>query len=121
MKTILASTILTLVFFSMAIADNTSNCVTCHQEWEEEDGPSFKFSKDVHSQKGLGCEDCHGGDPSLEDMDEVRETGDYREPPDHSEVPLFCARCHSDGEYMRAHNPSLLIDQLSKYKTSFHG
>lgn len=121
MKTILTLTILALITFSISVADNTSNCVTCHQEWEEEDGPSFKFSKDIHSQKGLGCEDCHGGDPSLDDMDDVRETGDYREPPDHSEVPLFCARCHSDAEYMRGHNPSLPIDQLSKYKTSVHG
>jgi predicted CXXCH cytochrome family protein len=98
-----------------------SNCVTCHQSWEDDTGPSYLIERDVHFQKGLGCVDCHGGDASLEDMDEVRETKSYRGVPDHLDVPEFCARCHSNSDYMRNHNPSLPIDQLEKYKTSIHG
>ncbi len=104
-----------------AFASEPGNCITCHQDWEDEDGPSFKFARDIHNQRGLGCEDCHGGDPSLEDMDEVSEHPTYRGVPDHLEVPDFCARCHSDAAYMHEHNPSLPVDQLAKYRTSVHG
>ena len=65
--------------------------------------------------------DCHGGDVSLEDMDDVRLVRSYRGIPSYSEVPQFCARCHSDAAYMHEHNPSLPIDQLDKYRTSVHG
>ncbi len=117
-------TILTIFFLAFMIAPlhaDTNNCISCHQSWEDDDGPSFKFSRDIHSQKGLSCFDCHGGDPTLDDMDEVRNSKNYRGVPDHLEVPDFCARCHSDAKYMHNHNPSLPVDQLAKYKTSVHG
>ncbi len=107
--------------FVWPIHAEVNNCITCHQEWEDNDGPSYKFSRDIHSQNGLGCADCHGGDPTLDDMDEVRKSRNYRGVPDHLEVPDFCARCHSDASYMHDHNPSLPVDQLAKYKTSVHG
>ncbi|MFQ6007826.1 MAG: hypothetical protein ACE5K8_02640, partial [Candidatus Zixiibacteriota bacterium] len=62
-----------------------------------------------------------GGDPSLEDMDEVREVKNYRGVPSYLEVPAFCARCHSNPAYMHEYNPALPVDQLDKYKTSVHG
>lgn len=89
--------------------------------FEDEDGPAHLFSRDIHNQQGLDCNDCHGGDPTLDDMEEVRESADFRGVPGHLEVPDFCARCHSDPNYMRDHNPALPIDQLEKYKTSVHG
>jgi predicted CXXCH cytochrome family protein len=97
------------------------NCVSCHQDWEDDDGPSHLVAHDVHILNGLSCSDCHGGDPGLEDMDEVRDSDGYLGVPDHLEVPDFCARCHSDAAYMRNHNPSLPTDQLDKYRTSVHG
>jgi predicted CXXCH cytochrome family protein len=103
------------------LATESDNCIACHTDWEEENGPSHIYSRDIHFQKGLGCADCHGGDPSLEDMDEVRDSKGYRGVPDHLDVPDFCARCHSDAGYMHEHNPSLRIDQLTLYKTSVHG
>ncbi|UCG60455.1 MAG: cytochrome c3 family protein [Candidatus Zixiibacteriota bacterium] len=109
---------LSLVGLPALAADN---CQTCHFEFEDEDGASHKFVRDIHGQKGLGCVDCHGGDPSLDDMDEVRREKDYRGVPSHLEVPRFCARCHSDAAYMHEYNPSLPTDQLEKYKTSVHG
>jgi predicted CXXCH cytochrome family protein len=107
---------------SSPLAAPESNCITCHQSFEDEqEGPSYKIVRDIHYQKGLGCVDCHGGDPSLEDMDEVRQVKNYRGVPAHLEVPEFCARCHSDAAYMHEHNPALPVDQLDKYKTSIHG
>ncbi|MBI5266847.1 MAG: cytochrome c3 family protein, partial [candidate division Zixibacteria bacterium] len=83
--------------------------------------PAHDFTLDVHSQKGLGCQDCHGGDPTLDDMDKVRDSKGWQGVPKRSDIPSFCARCHSSAAYMHEHNPKLPIDQLEKYETSVHG
>jgi len=122
MKNIFLSLIFGLILAAPnATQGQTDNCITCHQDIEDEDGPSYKIVRDIHHQKGLSCADCHGGDPALDDMDDVRESRGYRGAPSHDEVPAFCARCHSDANYMHEHNPSLPTDQLEKYKTSVHG
>ena len=110
-----------LVAAPICRGQSDNNCVTCHQDFEDEDGPSHLVVRDVHFLNGLGCADCHGGDPTLEDMDDVRQSSGFLGVPDHLEVPEFCARCHSDAVYMRNHNPSLPTDQLQKYRTSTHG
>ncbi len=112
---------LSLLSVSVLASDETSGCMTCHADFEEDDGPSHLITRDVHFQKGLGCTDCHGGDPALDDMDEVRQSRGWRGVPSHREVPEFCARCHADAAYMHEHNPALATDQLSKYRTSVHG
>lgn len=104
-----------------AAAPKQSNCVTCHYENEEENGPAHQIGRDIHIQSGLDCSDCHGGDPTLDDMDAVRASSGYRGVPERLAIPAFCARCHSDARYMHEHNPSLPVDQLEKYQTSVHG
>ena len=121
MKIFLLFVLTVIIAVGPALAAQPDNCVSCHQDWEEEDGPSNVFSLDVHSQRGLGCADCHGGDPALEEMDAVRESDGYRGTPDARDIPVFCARCHSDAAYMHEYNPSLPVDQLAKYRTSVHG
>jgi len=100
---------------------HADTCFECHQVFEDEDGPSHKIIRDIHHQKGLSCAACHGGDPELDDMDDVRKSKSYRGVPDYLDVPQFCARCHSDADYMHEHNPSLPVDQLDKYNISVHG
>jgi hypothetical protein len=118
MPTSAAFLVALLLPLSSVAADN---CLTCHTDFEDDSGPSHLIVRDIHTQNGLGCADCHGGDPALEDMDEVRKSPGWRGVPTHLQVPDFCARCHSDAGYMRNHNPSLATDQLDKYKTSVHG
>ncbi|MFH2056181.1 MAG: cytochrome c3 family protein [bacterium] len=118
---------LVLVFLVIALMPASArllaeSCLECHSEWEEgDDAPSATFHLDVHSQADLGCSDCHGGNPELEDMDEVRASKGYRGVPKPADIPQFCAHCHSDPAYMVKHNPGLATDQLDKYKTSVHG
>jgi predicted CXXCH cytochrome family protein len=38
-----------------------------------------------------------------------------------ADIPEFCGRCHSDGEYMRHFVPAPRTDELSEYWTSQHG
>ncbi len=118
--TLLLCLIILLGISGLAFASE-NNCMTCHQDFEDDDGPAHKISSDIHYVNGLGCVDCHGGDPSLDDMDDVRDSKGYRGVPDFKEVPGFCASCHSDAAYMHEHNPALPTDQLLKYKTSTHG
>ena len=99
-----------------------SQCYDCHSSWEEgDDAPSVRFQYDVHNSVGLTCSDCHGGDPTLDDMDKVRAVRGYKGIPSPKQIPEFCASCHSDPTYMVKHNPALPTDQLDKYKTSIHG
>jgi len=121
MKTIYLFMLTAVFAVTQAAAQGANNCLECHKTFEDDNGPSHKIARDIHFAQGLGCADCHGGDPALTDMDEVRAVKGYRGIPDHLQVPEFCARCHSDADYMRQHNPALPVDQLDKYKTSVHG
>lgn len=95
-------------------------CIECHSIINEEITNAFK--QDIHSQSGLSCVDCHGGDATSDDeavaMNPKR--GFVGVPTKRSE-PEFCGKCHSDPKYMRRYNPSLPTDQVEKYWTSRHG
>lgn len=113
-----------------AIRDSTS-CLKCHATMDEEDLalPALEWAKDVHAVAGLGCESCHGGNPKPLTTDDFDEAADFAmdpdngflELPDRLEIPTFCARCHSDPEYMKRFDPQIRVDQLAEYRTSVHG
>jgi hypothetical protein len=98
-------------------------CRTCHAQLDDRLGePAKQFADDIHGTRGITCASCHGGDPREEDMEKSMSRGKgFRGVPKRSEIPQLCAKCHSDGAFMRAYNPSLRTDQLSQYKTSVHG
>lgn len=99
------------------------SCAKCHAESEDPafDVPLF-FVADVHARAGLSCADCHGGDPTAEDEDEaMSEDAGFVGAPERLKIPEFCARCHSDPDYMRGFAPNLPVDQLTLYRTSLHG
>ncbi len=106
-----------------ALADTPRNtCFTCHVELEGEYAePAKKFEADVHRQAGLSCADCHGGDRNDETMESMSPAKGFRGAPKKSQVPEFCARCHSDVVFMHKFAPKIRTDQLSQYVTSVHG
>ena len=98
-------------------------CLACHLEMKEFLGDAAtKFEADVHRSHGLGCADCHGGDPTAEDpavsMSPAR---GFRGAPEKKQIPQFCARCHSDASYMQKFGPAIRVDQYDQYQTSVHG
>ena len=115
--------LLGMAFCSSAVLAQTENtCLICHgsldpplQVTEEQ------FASDIHSQKGLTCASCHGGDPTKADLDAMSKAAGFRGKIERKNVPELCGRCHADGAFMRNYNPSLRTDQLSQYKTSVHG
>ncbi len=116
-----------------AISQQAANsCLACHGDADLFEGEELAiveaFSSDVHAEVGLSCQDCHGGNPSLETAEDVDLAMDaafadnpYRGAPERPQVAAFCGRCHSDRAYMRRFNPDPVIGQLEEYQTSHHG
>jgi cytochrome c553 len=109
-----------------AQSSTVNSCVSCHLEMGEELAvPAEGMKNDVHAQQGLSCADCHGGDPEAGLDGDPEAAMDpakgYVGVPSRAEIPQFCARCHSDPNYMRRFNPRVATDQFDRYKTSIHG
>ncbi len=117
--------LLLLVAFASAgtlSAQVQNTCLDCHGALDPPlQVTEQQFSSDIHSQKGLTCASCHGGDPTKADMDAMSKAAGFRGKILRSQIPELCGRCHSDVAFMRKYNPSLRTDQLSQYKTSVHG
>ncbi|HEX7078353.1 MAG TPA: multiheme c-type cytochrome [Candidatus Eisenbacteria bacterium] len=112
-------------------AKDSSSCITCHSQQDERSlsKPATEWPNDVHAAAGLGCESCHGGDPTRKHFDDEDDAADYAmnpakgftQAPSRTEVPQFCARCHSDANFMKRYNPQARVDQYAEYRTSVHG
>ena len=100
------------------------SCFKCHLELAGTPlgDPAEQFEPDVHREVGLSCADCHGGDPSAEDVEVAMSLQrGYLGAPEFKDIPEFCGRCHASAEFMRHYDPSLRIDQLAEYRSSNHG
>lgn len=103
-----------------------SSCLACHSQL---DGPvaepAARVAEDIHFQKGLGCHDCHGGNPAAGadgDMDAAHDRSKgFAGKPARLTIPRFCARCHADAVFMKRFDPHARVDQLAEYLTSVHG
>ncbi len=103
-----------------------NSCVSCHLEIGEELAlPVQGMENDVHAEQGLSCADCHGGDPKAGLDGDPEAAMDpakgYIGVPRRTEIPRFCARCHSNPSYMKQFNPRVATDQYDRYLTSVHG
>lgn len=91
---LLSVVLATLSPLSRARADET--CVSCHAVRAEARlrAPVSARSHDVHAGAGLGCDDCHGGDPD-EPSVRAHDLGrGFRGVPDALGVAQVCGRCH---------------------------
>jgi len=103
-------------------AETDDTCVLCHSALPDPlNAPVEAMKRDIHTQKGLACVDCHGGDATAMDDTAMSPAKGFRGHPSRADIPAFCGRCHADGAYMRRFNPRLPTDQLQQYWTSVHG
>jgi len=87
-------------------------CLICHADKRR------AFQQGVHSERGVRCHDCHGGDPTAFETTEAH-SGDFRGALSKLEAVTVCSSCHSDPDQMRQYG--LPADQVAELRTSRHG
>lgn len=105
-------------------AGGRNECATCHAAERDArmSAPAAAHAGDVHTQRGIGCVACHGGDATATDKDRAMSAaaGFKGRLVGQAQVQA-CARCHSDATYMRTFSPKQRVDQAVEYATSAHG
>ena len=98
-----------------------NSCATCHTNLGGKLAQSVQdWNNSIHSQRGVSCTDCHGGDASAADEATAHSTdANFVGTPKTVDIPALCASCHSNVELMRQYD--LPTDQWAKYQQSVHG
>jgi len=99
----------------------TNTCYECHVSVNVQQRTiAEKWQASIHGQNGVGCADCHGGDPTSDRMGIAMdpEKG-FIGKPDRLATVGVCGSCHSDPSVMKQYG--LPTDQYAKYWTSVHG
>jgi hypothetical protein len=94
------------------VSDTTYGCLICHAEKRR------SFTMGIHSERGIQCHDCHGGNPASFERDAAHR-GRFLGRPDKLETVQLCSTCHADAGQMRQYG--LPADQLAEFRTSRHG
>ena len=87
-------------------------CIICHKEHRR------SFGEGIHSDRGIVCHDCHGGDPTAVERNAAH-SGDFIGEPSKLQTVRICGACHSDPNRMRPFG--LPADQVAEMRTSRHG
>ncbi len=104
-------------------------CVMCHGTedlWEGETKhlyvPAEQLANDVHWDKGIHCQDCHGGNPEATELRQAHAIEDgFRKIEKPADEPDFCGHCHSNQQYMRAAGSASSVTLVQDYLQSVHG
>ncbi len=90
------------LLFSAGSGAQENACVTCHQKLSPSTGRAHNFSdweKSIHAQKGVTCNDCHGGDPKEQDPLKVHQgilkPHQPKSPLYYTQIPETCGKCHA--------------------------
>jgi cytochrome b subunit of formate dehydrogenase len=121
-----------LVFPTVGAAEDEENqCSVCHGTqdiWEGETlhlfVPLEGIAGDVHSRKGIKCQDCHGGNPNTIELREAHAVEDgFRKIENPADLPAFCGHCHSNAESMRKFGVEAPkgIDVVERFWSGAHG
>lgn len=87
-------------------------CLICHADKRR------AFQLGVHSDRGVQCHDCHGGNPESFEATQAH-GGNFRGSFGKLESLEVCASCHGDPDQMRQYG--LPADQIAEIRTSRHG
>ncbi len=93
--------------------DPDYSCVVCHRDKRR------AFVLGVHSERGIRCHDCHGGDPTAFEQEQAHGGADYSGAPGRIQTVEMCGSCHADPDLMRQYG--LPAGQLAEFRTSRHG
>jgi hypothetical protein len=98
-----------------------NGCLDCHAAVNDKQATiATDWKGSVHAQAGVGCADCHGGDPRSDQITVAMDPdGGFVGAPDRLATVALCGSCHANVERMRA--SGLPTDQYAKYWSSVHG
>lgn len=104
-----------------AAAQQEDACSACHQVLGDQAARLVEEWKgSVHARQGIGCADCHGGDPRAKDLAQAMSPqAGFIGVPAKKDIPVVCGSCHSDVKRMRQY--SIPTDQWQQYRESVHG
>ena len=95
-----------------AANDSAYGCLICHADKRR------AFRAGAHSERGIRCHDCHGGDPRGYET-ATAHGGRFVGTPTKQGTVTMCSTCHADPNQMRQYG--LAADQLAEFRTSRHG
>jgi hypothetical protein len=95
--------------------------VDCHSKVDNKQaGIADDWRASIHAKEGVGCADCHGGDPTSDEITVgMAQAGGFQGVPDRDDTVGLCGSCHANAERMRPYQ--VATDQYSKYFSSVHG
>ncbi len=72
-----------------------SSCISCHRGMTGDLAkPVELWQESIHKQNGISCNNCHGGNPKVQDMDAMNQEAGFVGAPKEEDVPRFCGKCH---------------------------
>ena len=83
---------LVLIFPSILKAQNNT-CLTCHLGVDAT--PVLAFQKSIHKKAGVYCQDCHGGNPKINDETSMDEQFGFIGVPEKDDLIITCGKCHA--------------------------
>lgn len=92
--------------------DRSYGCIVCHADKRR------SFEMGVHSERGIRCDACHGGNPRVFETPEAHR-GRFVGIPDKRATVRLCGSCHADPNQMRQYG--LPSGQVAELRTSRHG
>lgn len=100
---------------------DTNTCATCHTAIDNKNHDLVtQWDASVHGQNQIACADCHGGDPTSDQVTVAMSPAKgFKGVPDRTQTVALCGTCHSDVDRMRQYQ--IPTDQYAKYKSSVHG
>ncbi|MCI0584010.1 MAG: cytochrome c3 family protein [Chloroflexi bacterium] len=100
---------------------SSTGCVDCHSKVDSKQADiADAWRASIHGKEGVGCADCHGGDPTSDEITVgMAQAGGFQGVPGREETVGLCGSCHANAERMRPYQ--VATDQYSKYFSSVHG
>ena len=117
-----------LVGPSESPAQSEDRCVECHSssELRVTDKKLYeyyqKYKGSIHAVLGVGCADCHGGDPDAKDLDAIH--AGVLERVRFDQIPRTCGSCHEeqlDSFQQSDHYRDLMDDGSAPNCVTCHG
>ena len=100
---------------------SSTGCVDCHSKVDSRQAAiADDWRASIHAKEGVGCADCHGGDPTSDEITVgMAEARGFQGVPSRGETVGLCGSCHANADRMRPYQ--IATDQYSKYFSSVHG